>query len=264
MKTKFLVLSLLTLLALIISACGGAAMPAGPAATGGEAAAPSGAEEYTTPHPILSDLKVRQALAHCIDRDALIASVYPYVEDLAALSMDSFVPKTHWAYKGPYADLPYMIRRLAKPYSKRLAGRRLRAPARTNANGDSLVLKFTTTSAQFRQTWSAVMIQQLAACGIQIIPTYAPGSWWFGDTTGLARRDFELGAYAWVGQADPSGRTLYACDQVPVPSNNWEGQNYMGWCNPTASEAIVKANNTLIRDERAPPTTSCSRNLPRM
>ncbi len=81
-------------------------------------------------------------------------------------------------------------------------------------------------------------------------PDLCAGSWWFGDTTGLARRDFELGAFAWVGEADPNGRTLYACDQIPLPSNNWEGQNSMGWCNQTASDAIVKANNTLIRDER--------------
>ena len=77
-----------------------------------------------------------------------------------------------------------------------------------------------------------------------------PASWWFGDTTGLARRDFELGAYAWVGESDPEGRTLYACDQIPLPSNNWEGQNDMGWCNQTASDAIVPANNTLINDDR--------------
>ena len=94
------------------------------------------------------------------------------------------------------------------------------------------------------------MIQNLADCGIQIIPTYAPGSWWFGDTTGLARRDFELGAFAWVGQVEPAGRTLYACDQVPLPSNNWEGQNYMGWCNEEASQAVVAANNTLIQADR--------------
>ena len=129
----------------------------------------------------------------------------------------------------------------------------------------ALVIKFVTTNSQFRQTWSAVMIQNLADCGIQIIPTYAPASWWFGDTTGLARRDFELGAFAWVGEADPGGRTLYACSQIPTPANNWEGQNSMGWCNETASNAIIKANNTLDEGCIArKPTTSSSRNSPRM
>jgi ABC-type transport system substrate-binding protein len=208
------------------------------------------AEDYTTPHPILSDLRVRQAIAHCTDRDALIASVYPYVEDPSRLLMDSFLPKTHWAYKGPY-DFPWYDPAKGKALLEE-AGWTLKEGAtfRTNAKDEVLALKFTTTTAQFRQTWASVFEQQMRACGIQIIRQHVPASWWFGDTTGLSRRDFELGAFAWVGQADPAGRTLYACDQIPLPSNNWEGQNFMGWCNPVASEAIVKANNTLIRDER--------------
>ncbi|MFN3982215.1 MAG: ABC transporter substrate-binding protein [Caldilinea sp.] len=247
MKTKkFLLLSLLIMLALVVSACAAPTAPgAAPAPSGQEAV--SDVEDFTTPHPILSDIRVRRAIAHCIDRDALIASVYPYVEDPSALLMDSFLPKTHWAYSGPY-DFPWYDPEAGKALLEEAGW--TGSPVRSNVNGDILSLKFTTTSAQFRQTWSAVMIQNLAACGIQIIPTYAPASWWFGDTTGLSRRDFELGAFAWVGQADPAGRTLYACDQIPLPSNNWEGQNFMGWCNPTASDAIVRANNTLIREER--------------
>lgn len=250
MKTKkFLVLALLTVLTLVVSACAPTAVP-GAAPSAGSEAVSSGAEEFTTPHPILSDVRVRRALAYCIDRDALIASVYPYVENPEKQLMDSFLPKTHWAYSGPYTDMPMYDPEKGKALLEEAGWTQGDGPVRTNANGDSLVLKFTTTSAQFRQTWSAVMIQNLADCGIQIIPTYAPASWWFGDTTGLARRDFELGAFAWVGQTEPGGRTLYACDQIPLPSNNWEGQNYMGWCNPTASAAIVKATNTLLREDR--------------
>ena len=108
-----------------------------------------------------------------------------------------------------------------------------------------------TTNAAFRQTWGAVLEQQLMAnCGIQIARTHAPASWWFGDTTGLARRDFELGAFAWVGQADPGGSTLYACNQIPLPANNWEGQNDMGWCNETAS------NGDRRRQQHARPRAS--------
>jgi ABC-type transport system substrate-binding protein len=248
MKAKrFAALTLLMVAALVISAC--AAAPSGPAAVPGESGAAASVEDYTTPHPILSDLRVRQALFHCLDRDALIASVYPYVEDKAALRMDTFLPKTHWAYGGDITDYPYDPEKGMALLDE--AG--WTAPdggIRQNANGDALALKFTTTNAQFRQTWSAVAIQQWAACGIQVVPLYAPAAWWFGDTTGLARRDFELGAFAWVGQADPTGQTLYACNQIPLPSNNWEGQNGMGWCNQRASDAIVLANNTLDRDER--------------
>jgi len=251
MKTKsFSLLAFIVVAAMLFAAC------APPPAAGGPAAGPAASTEaestgdFTTPHPLLSDIRVRQAIAHCIDRDALIASVYPYVEDKAALRMDSFLPKSHWAYAGPYTDYAYDVAAGGALLDE--AGWTLAEGAqfRTNADGDTLALKFTTTTAQFRQTWAAVAEQNLADCGIQMIRLHVPASWWFGDSTGLARRDFELGAFAWVGQADPGGQTLYACNQIPTPANNWEGQNGMGWCNEAASAAIVAANNNLVQEDR--------------
>ena len=252
MKTKMLsLLALITVLMMVVSACVPAQTGQTGAAPAGESAqGTAGVEEYTTPHPILSDLRVRQAIAHCIDRDALIAAAYPYVEDKAALRMDSFLPKTHWAYKGPYQDYAHDVEAAGALLDE--AGWPLSEDSglRQNANGDALKLTLTTTNAQLRQTWAAVAEQNLAECGILLVRQHVPASWWFGDTTGLARRDFELGAYAWVGESDPKGRTLYACNQIPLPSNNWEGQNSMGWCNEAASNAVIAANNTLVRDER--------------
>ena len=208
------------------------------------------AEDYTTPHPILSDVRVRRAIAHCINRDELIAVSFPYVEDKAGLRMDSWLPKTHWAYKGPYQDYRYDPEAAGKLLDE--AGWKLAEGAtyRTNDKGDTLALKLTATTQQFRQTWAAVAAQNLLGCGIQLIRQHVPASWWYGDTTGLARRDFELGAFAYTGQANPGGRTLYNCDQIPLPSNNWEGQNDMGWCNQKASDAIIQANNTLKKEDR--------------
>lgn len=208
------------------------------------------AEQYTTPHPILSDLRVRQAIAYCTNRPELIASVYPFLtpEQQQNLLMDTFLPKAHWAAAKENITVYPFDPEKGKALLEEAGW--TGEPIRRNANGEPLSLSFTTTNAQFRQTWSAVFIRQMAACGIQIIPTYAPASWWFGSSTGLSRRDFELGAFAWVGQADPGGQTLYSCNQIPLPSNNWEGQNYMGWCNERASRAIIAANNTLDRAER--------------
>ncbi|WP_322823203.1 ABC transporter substrate-binding protein [Chloroflexus sp.] len=208
------------------------------------------AEQYTTPHPILSDLRVRQAIAYCTNRPELIASVYPFLtpEQQQNLLMDTFLPKAHWAAAKDNITVYPFDPEKGKALLEEAGW--TGEPIRRNANGEPLSLSFTTTNAQFRQTWSAVFIRQMAACGIQIIPTYAPASWWFGSSTGLSRRDFELGAFAWVGQADPGGQTLYSCNQIPLPSNNWEGQNYMGWCNDRASRAIIAANNTLDRAER--------------
>ena len=197
----FFVMGLLVIASVILSACGGTAPVATEApaaateaavATEAPAATEAAAEQtsFTTPHPILGDLKVRQALSYCTNKADLIKSVY----------------EAGWT--------------LAEG-----------ADFRTNAAGDQLSLKFTTTSAAFRQTWAAIWEAQMAECGIQVIRLHAPASWWFGDTTGLARRDYELGAFAWVGQADPGGQTLYACDQIPLPENGLAVQNVMGLFN---------------------------------
>ncbi|MCE2850362.1 MAG: ABC transporter substrate-binding protein, partial [Chloroflexaceae bacterium] len=54
---------------------------------------------FTTPHPIIGDVRVRQAIAYCVNRPELIKSVYPFLteEQQQNLLMDTFLPKSHWA-----------------------------------------------------------------------------------------------------------------------------------------------------------------------
>lgn len=252
----FFVLGLLVIASMVLAACGGTApvvqepvaeQPAGEQPMEEPAAQTS----FTTPHPILGDLRVRQALSYCTNKEDMIKSVYPLLdeEEQASLVMHTFIPRAHWAYAGDenvtiYEFDPEKGKALLEEAGWTGEG------FRVNASGDELALKFTTTAAAFRVTWASIWEAQMAECGIRIVRLHAPASWWFGDTTGLARRDYELGAFAWVGQADPGGQTLYACDQIPLPENGWEGQNAMGWCNQLASTNIKLANNTLIKDDR--------------
>lgn len=206
------------------------------------------------PHPILGNENIRKAIAYCTNRTELVEAVYPFLneEEREQLVMDTFIPNGHWAHadegitKYPFDPEQGNALLDEEGWMQDEPG-----TVRVNENDEPLSLKFTTTDAEFRVTWATILQQQLMDnCGIQIVRTHAPASWWFGGTSGLQRRDFELGAFAWVGQADPSGSTLYACNQIPMPDNNWEGQNYMGWCNETASKAIIAANNVIDREER--------------
>jgi ABC-type transport system substrate-binding protein len=210
------------------------------------------APSFSTPHPILGKLENRQGIAYCTDKAALIASVYPFLSDdeKQAIQMDTFIPRSHWAYTKPSESYAFDAEKGKALFESTGWTLAEGATFRTNAAGEEMSLKFTTTTAQFRQTWGAVFQSNMQDCGLRIVRFHTPASWWFGDTTGLARRDFELGAFAWVGQADPGGQGLYACDQIPAPENGWAGQNDMGWCNEAASTAIKKANNTLDRQER--------------
>jgi ABC-type transport system substrate-binding protein len=207
---------------------------------------------FTEPHPILGDVRVRQAMAYCTNKVDLARAGYPLldVETAETLVMNTQIPSSHWAYAGDENVTLYPFDVESGQALLDEAGWVDAGSGVRQKDGMPLALKFYTTNAAFRMAWAAVWERQMADCGIQILRSHVPASWWFGDNTGLAVRDFEIGAFAWVGQADPGGVTLYSCDQIPLPSNNWEGQNYMGWCNPQADAGVKNANNTLLREER--------------
>ena len=212
-------------------------------------------EPFRNPHPILSDLRVRQALAFCTDKLGLIAAAYPWLpaDEAAELVMESFVPRSHWAYAGDenIARYPFDPER-GKALLEAAGWMLIGEPGhyRRNARGDVLALKLTTTTAALRQAWAKAWEEQMDECGIRILRFHTPASWFFGETTGLGRRDFELAAFAWVSDAEPVGRTVYACESIPSPGNDWEGQNTIGWCNRTASASIEAASAGLQRQER--------------
>ena len=108
---SFFVMGLLVIASMILSACGTPATVAPAVATEAPAVteapvvpteSPITETSYTTPHPILGDLKVRQALSYCTNKADLIKSVYPLLseEDQAKLVMNTFIPTSHWAYAG--------------------------------------------------------------------------------------------------------------------------------------------------------------------
>lgn len=201
-----------------------------------------------TDHPILSDIRVRQAIAYCTDKDALLVSVYPDLtpQQRQALIANTFIPTASWAYTSPSVVYPYDPATGQSLLDQ--AGWTLPPGGQYRMrDGRELALTVRTTQAAFRVTFLTVWEAQLRSCGIRLMRDHLPFTWWFGAATGLGVRDFELGAYSWVIPTDdPGGRTLFACDQVPAATNGWAGQNYPGWCNPVASDAIIQATNPTL------------------
>lgn len=213
---------------------------------------PAGPAPFTQPHPILGEVRVRQALAHCTDRPALVAAVYPWLAEPAALAAYGILPPGHWAY-APAADPAAEAYDPARGAALlEAAGWQLKPGAefRTNAAGETLSLQLVTTDAEPRLLWGQVWEAQLRACGAQLVRLHAPASWFFGASTGLRRREFDLAAYAWVAEVFPIGRPLYGCDQAPTPANGWRGENFSGWCSPAAEAALARAEAGLTRTEQ--------------
>jgi ABC-type transport system substrate-binding protein len=170
------------------------------------AAKPEGKPVVAQPHPILGDLRVRQAIAHCTDKDSLVAAAYPDLlpPEREALIIDSFIPPTSWAYSPPTTTYPY---------SPTLAGDLLDDagwvwPAGEDyrmKDGRELAISIRTTIAQFRVDLVAEYTSQLADCGIHLIGIHLPADYWFGDDTGLFHRDFSIGEYAWFTDPNEPG-----------------------------------------------------------
>ena len=190
-----------------------------------------------TTQSALADLRVRQAVGYCTNRRELIESVYPWIDDPASLVNDSVLPRGHWAYLGSADDFPrYDFDPEQGKALLEQAGWAVHNDSqyRLDADGNELAFKLTTTDTAFRQTWAAVFEEQMAACGIRIVRLHAPASWFFGETTGLQHRDFEIAAFAWIINTDFDFNSPYACNQNPSAENDWAGMNYSGWCNRAA------------------------------
>jgi len=197
------------------------------------------------PHPVLDDVNVRRAVAYCTDKDALIATAYPSLTPAQRqeLVMDTFVPTTHWAYSAPATT--YSFNPSAGMALLDAAGWTIPPTGDIRVkDGKQLVFTLTADDSEFRKAFLTVFEAQMRICGIDIVRNHQPGSWWYSDDTGLSVRDFEAGEYAWVGGGEPGGYSCYGCDQIPLPTNGWSGQNFMGWCNQAASDAIQQASDT--------------------
>jgi len=207
---------------------------------------PSADPVQPTDHPILSDLRVRQAIAYCTNKDTLVLSVYPALTptERQALILDTFIPESSWAYSEP--SIVYDYDPVEGQALLDQAGWLQPAPGEYRVkDGKELYLELNTTDTDFRKTFLAVFEAQMQACGIHVKRNHMTSQWLFAATTGVQVRDFELADFAWMSETDdPGGYSLYACEQIPAPENGWGGQNYMGWCNPEASAAIEIASDT--------------------
>ena len=203
------------------------------------------------PHPILSDKRIRQALAYCTDKNGLIAVAYPEIppDERAAWIIDSFIPPSSWAYSPPTTTYTY---------SPTLAGNLLDAagwiwPENEDyrmKDGRELVITLKTTDSNLREAVVAEYTSQLAACGIRLNGIHLYFGYLFGGDAVLSRRDFSIIEFAWIGNVDEYGSYWeFGCNAIPSPANGWSGQNDMGYCNPEAETAMIIADDTNLPQE---------------
>jgi peptide/nickel transport system substrate-binding protein len=216
------------------------------------------ATQRSAAHPILSDVRVRQAIAYAIDRQALIDHLYA---GRSAFLHEPLTYPNHPLYTSEsQINLYYFDPDRAQALLQEAGwidsdgdGIRECQGCTSGANqGARLALTYHTTSSALRDAMLSQIANDMNAIGFEITAELLPTEVFFGDITGLIVGDFEIGQLAALTDAHPESEQLFGCDWIPSPGNGWYGQNYSGWCNEAASTALFTARQSLrLNEQRA-------------
>ncbi len=160
-------------------------------------------------HPVLGQVLVRRAIAHAIDREAIVRHL---LKDQARVAT-GLLPPHHWAHTGE-------VRRYQ--YSPGRARRLLDRAGLVDPDGDGpeprIRLSYKTTTQDLRRRIAEVIRTQLAAVGIELeVLSYEWGTF-YGD---VKRGNFHLYSLAWVGIADPDlYRLVFHSEMAPPAGHN--------------------------------------------
>jgi peptide/nickel transport system substrate-binding protein len=183
---------------------------------------------------ILSDARVRRAVALAIDREAIVRTIWKGHADLA----DSILAPGFWAH----ADgLPPLRHDPAE--AKRLLDR----AGFPDPDGDGPKPRFTltykTSQNELRRRIAAVLQEQLRRAGIAVEVQSREWGTFFSD---IRRGNFQLYGLTWVGIADPD-ITHYAFHSLQIPP---EGANRGRYANDELDRLVEEGRRELSRPKR--------------
>ncbi|MFN7950360.1 MAG: ABC transporter substrate-binding protein [bacterium] len=159
--------------------------------------------------PLLSDVRVRRAIAQAIDRDGIIRSLLGG----HALPATGLLPPSSWAYAGDVAR---------QPYDPAAAKRLLDEAGKPDADGDGPALRFTlvhkTSEDKLRRRIAEVLQSQLAAVGVGLTIQSSEWGTFFDD---IKRGNFQTFTLQWVGVTEPDMFwTVFHSANVPPAGAN--------------------------------------------
>lgn len=181
-----------------------------------------------------SDLRVRQAVAACLDRQALAELLFKGLTGVPA----TYLPPGHPLLAEGLAAVPYDPaegRRLLEAYGwvdedGDPATPRTSAGVPGTKMGTPFAVSYYTSQAPLRQQVAEFVKQSLAACGIQVNIQSLPPQQLFapGPEGVLFGRQFDLAQFSWEAGAAPPC-FLYMTEQIPAAGNQWVGVNISGF-----------------------------------
>lgn len=182
--------------------------------------------------PILKNLKVRQAIAHAIDRD----SICKYILKGLAKKTDGILTNYNWAYEPDLKNYDYN-----PELSKKLldeAGYSV-----SKETGIRFKLTFKTSQNELRKRIAEVFQEQLRKAGIEMeIMTYEWGTF-FSD---IKSGNFQVFSLTWVGISDPDiFHYMFHSSSFPP-----DGANRVRYSNPEVDNLLEQGRVIMQEDKR--------------
>ncbi|MDX1604548.1 MAG: peptide ABC transporter substrate-binding protein [Candidatus Competibacterales bacterium] len=196
-------------------------------------------------NPILADRRVRRALLHGADREAISRQLFAGKQPVAHSSVNPLDS----AYTEDIPHYPYDAARAAE-LLEAAGWDRIRQGIRHNATGEPLRLTLMTTAGnRSRELVQQVLQSQWRQLGIDVRIENQPPRVFFGDT--VDRRAFDgLAMFAWVSAPENVPRSVLHSEEIPAEANNWQGQNYSGYRNPAMDRLLDTLETELDPDRR--------------
>ncbi|MEZ0397137.1 MAG: peptide ABC transporter substrate-binding protein [Anaerolineales bacterium] len=200
------------------------------------------------------DVRVRQAIAQCIDRQRIVDEVLSGLSEVPA----SYLPAGHPLYNPSLSVLSYDVAAAGQlldqagwiDHDNDPATPRQAWGVANVLNGTPLELTYLTTPAAQRVQTATIVADSLAACGVRLRVEYlAPEALYAPGPNGpLFGRNFDLAQFA-MGSGGSSPSCLWFTGrQVPAAANDWVGTNLSGYSNPGFDAACLALTQSLPDD----------------
>ena len=196
-------------------------------------------------NPVLKDKRVRKALIHAIDREAISQQLFAGRQPVAHSSVNPL----DWVYDKDLPKYAYDPEEAARLLSE--AGwSAMRGGFRHNAKGERLTLEIMTTAGnRSRELVEQVLQNQWKRAGIDLRIRNEPARVFFGQTV-TERRFTGLAMFAWISAPESVPRTTLHSAHIPKAENNFAGQNYTGFANAEMDDLLERIEVELDRDKR--------------
>jgi len=191
------------------------------------------------PHPILSDVKVRQAIAYGINKQRIIDKLLngQAKPGTSELNTGYFECKEIQPYPYDAAKAKALLDE---------AGWKAGADGIREKGGVKLRLKYSTTSGnKLREDSQVLVVEDMKAIGVDMFIENAPSSVVIGSWDGNSPRrrgNFDIIMYTTNAAIDPHSQMVNLWSSARIPSEaNKGGTNYTRFSDPKADELLANA-----------------------